>query len=86
MSNDHPTVLLVRPRSDAVGERKRQTHVVPVADARSYLEDERALLAAYCGAVFRRDTVDLMPNIVGMPCFRCLMKAPLAQPQLSAAT
>lgn len=73
VAGDVPAVMFVRPRPGVVGERARMVHVVPVPDATAVPE----FLTAYCGAHFPAGSIDLVQGSSGMPCVRCLARAPL---------
>jgi hypothetical protein len=66
-------VLLVRLLPGLVGESRRVVHVVPVVNA----EEVPPVLVAYCGEPIERGTAEVLPDMVGMPCERCVLATPI---------
>lgn len=67
-------VLLVRLRPDiGVGERRRVVHMVPVPSSEGALPD---VLTAWCGFQIKPGEAQTLERFAGMPCERCLSRAP----------
>ena len=66
--------MFVRPLAGVVGERDRVVHVMPVPTGNVL----PAILRAYCNVGFEAGSAELLPALLGMPCFVCLTRAPLA--------
>lgn len=70
-------LILVRPLPDAVGETRRATHLIDLADDTAELPEQ---LAARCGARFAAGQLELLDGIRGMPCELCLAARPPNDP------
>lgn len=67
-------VMLVRLRAGkGIGERQRSVHLVPVPAANTMPE----FLTAWCGTRISPGVAELLPTFAGMPCERCIAKAPV---------
>ncbi|WP_410662956.1 hypothetical protein [Amycolatopsis sp. lyj-84] len=62
-----------------VGESRRVVHVLKAPPG----DEIPKQLAAFCGAVFGRDELELLGEIRGMPCEQCLRETPTPTPELS---
>jgi hypothetical protein len=60
------------PNGRIVGESDRTTHLVPIPADDSPL----AQLTALCGLVIRPGMADLVDELGGMPCEKCLISSP----------
>lgn len=66
-------VLLVRLLPGVVGESRRVVHVVPVVNA----AEVPPVMVAYCGQSIERGTAEVLPEMAGMPCERCVLATPI---------
>ena len=72
-------VLLVRLKPNVVGETKRVVHAAPRPAGDTTLR-------AYCGAVIKPGTYEILHQLAGMPCNPCILRAPSQRGVDSATT
>jgi hypothetical protein len=64
-------VLLVRLKRGVVGESRRTVHVVRLPQGNEVSDT----LTAYCGEQIDPGKAEMLPELTGMPCNRCLLNA-----------
>lgn len=66
-----PPIQLVRLKFGLVGESRRVVHAV-----RSDHQHAVGKLLTVCGQFFSREEIDVLPELIGLPCEPCLILGP----------